>query len=160
LLATQEMIFNEIEYNHKLNQMTIPVTHKTIYYLRTIAATLSILVNFFMVLFYNVNVRAGHATFIAEYMEEVVLTMLSLLQLTFSTALFIVYLINRAPLALKLKDKSPGDEDQGEEEAEAQEQSQQPLDNPKPEEQQDLLSHFKEAYVKLYREIRVTGFTK
>ena len=42
---------------------------------------------------------------------RVILTMLSLLQLTFSTALFVVYLINRAPLALKLKDKPAVDEE-------------------------------------------------
>lgn len=42
--------------------------------------------------------------------------MLSLLQLTFSSALFVVYLINRAPLALKLKDKSLEDEEEDDDE--------------------------------------------
>lgn len=103
LLDIQKSIFNEIEYNHKLNQLTIPVTHKTILILRKIAATLSIMVNALMILFYNITVKNKIVRYYAEFEEEVILSMLSLLQFTCSTALFIVYLINCGPLALKQK---------------------------------------------------------
>lgn len=56
-----------------------------------------------MILFYNITVKNKGVHYIAEFHEEVILSMLSLLQFTCSTALFIVYLVNCGPLALKLK---------------------------------------------------------
>lgn len=70
LLAAKQPIFHEIEYNYKLNQSTIPITHKTITVLRTLASVVSLVINLLMVLFYSVVVKNKTATFQAEFYEE------------------------------------------------------------------------------------------
>lgn len=69
LLEAKQPIFHEIEYNYKLNQSTIPVTHKTITVIRNLASTVSVLINILMVLFYDVVIKNHQAIFKAEVYE-------------------------------------------------------------------------------------------
>jgi inositol 1,4,5-triphosphate receptor type 1/inositol 1,4,5-triphosphate receptor type 3 len=70
LMVAKRAIFHEIEYNYKLHQSTIPVTHRTITVIRTLGSTVSVLINVLMVLFYSVVVKNKTATFHAEFYEE------------------------------------------------------------------------------------------
>lgn len=70
LLAAKHPIFDEIELNYELNQSTIPVTHKTINFIWTIASTVSVIINILMVVFYSVVIKNKTATFQAEFYEE------------------------------------------------------------------------------------------
>jgi inositol 1,4,5-triphosphate receptor type 1/inositol 1,4,5-triphosphate receptor type 3 len=54
LLSEIDAISSEIEYNYKLNQQRIPITHKTITKLVNLAQSLSFLINALMVVFYAV----------------------------------------------------------------------------------------------------------
>jgi hypothetical protein len=71
-MKAKRAIFHEIEYNFKLNQeeSSIRVTHRNITALRTLASTVSVLINILMVVFYTVEVRNKTATFSAEFYEE------------------------------------------------------------------------------------------
>ena len=102
LLGATTTIFNEIEYNFQLNQTSVPVTHRTITFTRNLASTTSLLINMFMVVTYQVTIKNKTVYLEADFHELMILTVLSVTQLVLSTALFIFYMISRAPLALKI----------------------------------------------------------
>lgn len=70
LIEKKKAIYHEIEYNYKLHQSTIPVTHRTITVIRTLASTVSVVINILMVLFYSVEVKNKTSLFSAEFYEE------------------------------------------------------------------------------------------
>jgi inositol 1,4,5-triphosphate receptor type 1/inositol 1,4,5-triphosphate receptor type 3 len=69
LLEATTTIFNEIEYNFRLNQSTIPVTHRTITVTRNLASSISLIINFLMVGFYTVVVKNRSVILEAEFFE-------------------------------------------------------------------------------------------
>ncbi len=100
MINESKTIFNEIEYNFRLNQSKIPVTHRTISMTRNLASFISFLINILMVLFYTVEIKNKFIYLEAEIYQTVILTALSITQVLISSASFIFYLISRAPLTL------------------------------------------------------------
>lgn len=62
-----------------------------------------------MLYFYSVEIKDQIASYKAEFYEEIILSMLALLDFTLSTLLFIVYLVNFGPLCLKMKESPKED---------------------------------------------------
>ena len=101
LLQQQETISNEIEYNFKLSQQIVQITHETITLLVNFGQWISFLINVLMVIFYEVVISNKQAEVSTGYWRNLLLRLLSIIQLIISVMIFSFYIISRAPLELK-----------------------------------------------------------
>ena len=106
LLDQRNIIFYELEHNYKLNQMQIPITQRKVDILRKVSSLLAISINIGMILSYTITIKGTNPVFYVGFAEVFLLRVLSVSQLTSQIALFIIVVINRAPIILNGSGKS------------------------------------------------------